>query len=115
MFDDEEAAYELINYLLEEGALEVSGYDNESDTFTYMLTDKCKEIMPELYEEHFKYVNEVAFSLWNKGVIELYFNETGPMVMYKSDVDYSEVSKTLNEDERLFIQSMNRAYKGDII
>ena len=45
----EQELSEVIEYLIELGAMEIMGYDSVSDQFTYKVTPKCKEIYPELY------------------------------------------------------------------
>jgi len=98
---------ELIAQLLEQGAIEIVGFDSRTEQVTYRITEKCLEIMPELFEEHFAFINELAFSLWNKGYIEMKFDEEGrPAVMLK-DIDYKkDVFPNLNEDETFFIENM---------
>ena len=73
MIDDisEEEYSNMISMLINIGALEVIGFDKKSNQFTYGLTPKCHELMPELFDEHFKMINELAFKLWNDGIIEM--------------------------------------------
>lgn len=40
----------MIEHLLMQGAIEVSGIDDKTGTFLYGITDKLKEVSPELYE-----------------------------------------------------------------
>jgi len=98
---------ELIAQLLEHGAIEIAGFDSVTEQVTYRITPKCAEIMPELFEEHFAFINELAFGLWNKGYIEMKFDENGrPAVMLKDLDYYNEVIPNINEDERFFIENM---------
>jgi hypothetical protein len=111
----EEQYNSLIEKLIEIGALEITGYDVISDQFTYNITPECEELMPELWEEHFKFVNELAFKLWNDGLIEMTFDKDGtPMVMLKQEA--VDIKDTLPDDERFFIENMiNKHNKGGII
>lgn len=111
----EEQYNHLIEKLIEIGALEITGYDSISDQFTYNITPECEELMPELWEEHFKFVNELAFKLWNDGLIEMTFDKDGiPMVMLKQEA--VDIKDTLPDDERFFIENMlNKYNKGGII
>ena len=111
----EEDLSNLILQLIEMGALEVRGYDSISNQFIYNLTPKCQEIMPDLFEEHFKMINELAFKLWSKDLIELTFDKNGiPMVMPK-DTEYTRsVMYTLPEDERFFLENLLDKYKKDM-
>jgi hypothetical protein len=112
---NEENLSNIILQLIEMGALEIRGYDSISNQFTYNLTPKCQEIMPELFEEHFKMINELAFKLWSKDLIELTFDKNGiPMVMPK-DTEYTRsVMYTLPEDERFFLENLLEKYKKDM-
>lgn len=113
--DDDYA--ELIGKLLELGALEITGFDSKTQQITYNLTPKCEEILPELFEEHFKFVNELAFKLWNDGLVEMAFDKDGtPMVMLTQEaVDKKDM---LPDDERFFIENLiekDRKRKDGII
>ena len=118
LFEDEineEDLTSIISQLLEIGALEIRGYDSISDQFTYNITPKCQEIMPELFEEHFKMINELAFKLWSKDLIELTFDTYGvPMIMLKN-IEYTRsVMYTLPEDERFFLENLLDKYEKDM-
>lgn len=104
----------VIAQLIEFGALEILGYDSISNQFTYSITPKCKELFPELFEEHFKMINELAFKLWSKDLIELTFDKDGvPMVMPKN-IEYTRSNiYTLPEDERFFLENLLSKYKKD--
>jgi len=48
----------LLEHLVLQGALEISGFDIDSGETLYTITDKLKEVSPEMYgdlEETFKY------------------------------------------------------------
>ena len=111
---NEEDLSNIILQLIEMGALEIRGYDSISNQFTYNLTPKCQEIMPDLFEEHFKMINELAFKLWSKEIIDLTFDKDGiPMVMPKN-IEYTRsVMYTLPEDERFFLENLLDKYEKD--
>lgn len=106
-FEREEKIDRIIEKFIEEGIIEMHGIDSYTGEFTYKLTSKAKEMFPELYEDHFAHVNQMAFELWQKGLIEMKFDEdSGPMVMLK-DLDYiNEIFPTLSTEERMFIENM---------
>jgi hypothetical protein len=110
----EEDLSNLILQLIEMGALEVRGYDSISDQFIYNLTPKCQEIMPDLFEEHFKMINELAFKLWSKEIIDLTFDKDGiPMVMPKN-IEYTRsIMKDLPDEERFFLENLIQKYEND--
>ena len=115
MIDYNEDEYQdLISKLIEMGALEITGYDSISDQFTYNITPECEELMPELWEEHFKFVNELAFEMWNENLIEMAFDKNGaPMVMLKDET--VAIKDTLPDDKRFFIENMLNKHNGGII
>lgn len=118
MFDDDINEQDLTNIiaqLLEVGALEIRGYDSISDQFTYNITPRCKELFPELFEEHFKMINDLAFKLWSKDLIELTFDQDGiPMVMPKNIGYTRSVMYNLPEDERFFLENLLDKYQKDM-
>lgn len=117
MMDDftEEEYSDLIQKLIDIGALEVVGFDEKSNQFTYGLTPKCQEILPELFDEHFKMINELAFKLWNDGHIEIMFDKDGiPMVMIKDVEHVMNVKDTLPDEERYFLENLLYKRERDI-
>ena len=110
----EEDLSNLILQLIEMGALEVRGSDSISDQFIYNLTPKCQEIMPDLFDEHFKMINELAFKLWSKEIIDLTFDKDGiPMVMPKN-IEYTRsIMKDLPDEERFFLENLIKKYEND--
>lgn len=109
-FDEE--LTELIEHLLDVGALEILGYDSVSDSFTYRITDKCKEVYPELYFTHYEMVNEVAQSLWMREIIDIIFTQ-GQTIVGLTPEQFSYVKEnilTFNEEERLFLESILSLY-----
>lgn len=113
MINEEDSDKDIFEYLLEVGAIEIQGYDSISDNFTYNLTQKCKELFPELWEEHFKHVNDLSFTLWQKGIVEMKFDENGPLVMIKDIENAKKIKDTLPEDERMFIENILHRYEID--
>jgi hypothetical protein len=77
--DDIENA--VIDKLILEGALELGGIDMENGEILYTFTDKLKEIMPELYNEHLNFVNGEIMYLWERGFLSINdFAEENPKV-----------------------------------
>jgi hypothetical protein len=107
MSKEDEDADELIQMLIDLGALEVHGYDKRSDSITYRITPRLREVMPELYKEHFSYLNEIAFKLWQEGLVEIRFNEAGsPTVLLIEGIDYESMLDVIDEDSRYFIENL---------
>ena len=106
----------IIEHLLETGAMEVLGFDQHSETFTYKITDKCKEIYPELYEAHFSHVGELAMSLWQKEMIDIVFTDNGPVVgITNEQFDFAKNNLlSLTDDERLFMETIINNYEDGV-
>ena len=70
----------LIDDLILQGGLEIAGIDSKTGEFLYAVTPKLKDIMPDLYEEHLQTVNREIMALWEKGFVDMDFNEDNPLV-----------------------------------
>lgn len=109
-FDEE--LTEIIEHLIDLGALEIEGYDSISDSFTYRVTDKCKEIYPEFYQAHYESVGEIATSLWMKDVIDVVFTDGQVVIGVTADQlkNIRENMLNFSEDERLFLDAIINKY-----
>jgi hypothetical protein len=104
---DEEIS-EIIALLVQEGALEILGYDSVSDQITYKISEKCKEIYPELYYSHFEHIGELAMSLWQDNVIDIIFTK-GQTIVGITEEQSEYIKDNLNnfdDDKRLFLESI---------
>jgi len=105
--DEFEEVPGFMEFLLEHGLIEIYGVDPITEDITYTMTDKCREVMPELFEEHMKHINQIAFDLWEKGYIEMNFDEEGtPLVMLKPLNYEKDIFPLINYDEVNFLQNM---------
>jgi phosphoserine aminotransferase len=109
---DEQELSEIIEYLIEMGAMEIMGYDSISDQFTYKVTPKCKEIYPELYYAHYEAVGELAASLWMQDVIDIVFTEGETIVgVTPEQIEFiKETINTFTDDERFFLETILSHY-----
>jgi len=112
-FTDEDLS-NFLQYLLEIGAIEMTGFDAKSNQFMYNITPKAKDLVPEFYYEHFRFVNELAFKLWQDGHIEMKFDKNGtPMVILK-DLEYTKnIKDSLPDEERFFLENLMEKYIRD--
>jgi hypothetical protein len=95
-----EISKEDIEYFLAIGALELSHINDEGEK-VYHLTETAKEIAPQLYEKQMKGFNEILFSLWNKGVLDLSFDEDGePLISLNEDTESLLEKNILDEEEK---------------
>lgn len=107
---DDEEYNNLVEMLIELGALEIIGFDAKSNQFTYGITEKCREIAPELYDEHFKAINNLAFKLWKDDIIEMQFDLDGvPAVLLTEKA--IKIKDSLPDEERFFIESLIKKHR----
>ena len=98
--EEEEYIENFIDYLISEGALKYIGIDHNDEPI-YTVTEKCKEILPELYEEHIQKTDDATFSLWQKGIVEIEFTEHEQFIrLTKNSAElYLEHKDSLSSDE----------------
>lgn len=90
---------ELIEELILKGALEVVGFDSDNKELLYSITEKMKEVMPEIYEDHMNFVNKGMLDLWEKGFININMFEEDPTVtLTEKASDKKELSKLTKEE-----------------
>ena len=90
---------EMIEKLILEGGLEVSGIDSEDGSLLYSFTPKIKELMPELYDDHLNKVNSEILSLWERGYVDMDFLAKEPIVtLTNKSFDPIEMSKLRKQD-----------------
>lgn len=91
---------ELIEYLLSIGALEFSFFDDDGSK-VYKLTPQAKELVPNLYDEHIKDFNSKVFSLWNREMLDLSFDDDGdPLIAVNQNSYDEEKVKGLEKNEK---------------
>jgi hypothetical protein len=62
---------DVIDKLILDGAIEVSGINSKDGSFLYSFTDKLQEAYPDLYSSITSNVYSTAMKLWEKGFIDL--------------------------------------------
>jgi hypothetical protein len=73
MDEDREDEMQL-EYYLEIGAISLVGMDEKGEII-YSIEEKAKEIAPELWEAHMKYVDESLVELYEKGLVQVEYDE----------------------------------------
>lgn len=98
--EEEEYIENFIDYLISEGALKYIGIDHHGEPI-YTVTEKCKEILPELYDEHIQKTDDATFSLWQKGIVEIEFTDDEQYVRLTENSAelYLEHKDSLSSDE----------------
>ena len=73
-----------MEYYLSIGAIELSGMDEDGE-FVFNITDKAKKLAPELWHAHEEHVNESLVQLYNKGLINVTYNDDLEAIIEMSD------------------------------
>lgn len=72
---DEERDEDMdIGYYLEIGAISIEGMD-ENGEMIFAIHEKAKDVAPELWEAHIRYVDESLLKLYEKGLMQVEYNE----------------------------------------
>ena len=103
--DSEDSRINEIFALLEEtGALEMTGL-NRSGEPVYRITEKCKEVFPELLAFHQAELNETANELWQLGVVDVIFRESTYAVGFTNQnyLKWLEIKDELTNEQKDFL------------
>lgn len=84
---------DLFDYYIEIGAIELSGID-EFGEIVFKVTDKAKEIAPELWKAHADYVDEALLDLYSKDLISVEYNED-----LQATISLTEEAKRIIEEK----------------
>jgi hypothetical protein len=71
---DQDGFDQMMEHYVEIGAVTVNGID-KSGNFIYVITDKAKELAPDLWEVHHEMIDEALISLFEQGLIEVEYDE----------------------------------------
>lgn len=93
-------AGDKIEYLILNGALEVSGVDIDTGEMLYNFTDKLKDVSPDLFKDMSDYISTETMALWAEGFLDINIMEPNPVVrITEKALDESEVSKLSKEKQ----------------
>lgn len=85
-----------IDYYIEIGAIEIAGVD-ESGEILFKITEKTKEIAPELWSAHSDFVNNMLVDLLEKDLISVEYNEN-----LEASISISEEGEYLLKEMGMF-------------
>jgi hypothetical protein len=71
---------DIINDLVDKGALEIVGVDEKTSELLYKVTPKMKEVNEALYDQHQDHVHQETMYLWERGFLEIDVTEDNPIV-----------------------------------
>lgn len=96
----DERTDELFNMLVKEGALVLKGMSDTGEP-TYAVTEKCREIMPELYEQMKMDYNGHINDLWQLDIIEYKFADTNDEDKMRLSENWIKNTKEALENNKL--------------
>jgi hypothetical protein len=97
-----------IDYLILQGAVEVAGIDDNTGEFLYVFSQKIKEVMPELYEQHMNYVNKEIMDMWENGFVNIDFLSESPTVSLTEKAFDEEEISGLSEEKQWSLREIKR-------
>ena len=84
---------EKLSMYLEMGAVELAGMD-ESGEFIFQITEKAKEVAPELWQAHQEHVDRSLVQLYEAGLIRVTYNDNLEAIIEMSEEGH-ELAKEL--------------------
>jgi hypothetical protein len=84
---DESDANDLMNHLIGIGAIEVAGLDENGD-LRFFVTEKAKDVAPELYNNFVLELSDLMHSLWKKNLVEAAMDSEGNWIFALTEAGY---------------------------
>lgn len=97
---------EIMQELLEAGALELEGIDPETGEFLYRITEKMKDVNKALYDEHMNIIYADTMYFWERGFLNIDdFTSINPIISLTSKAfDANSISELPLEKAELFLR-----------
>jgi hypothetical protein len=102
---------DFLEFLILEGAVEVAGYDPESNDFMYSFTEKAQEIIPNFIEKSMELFNKDIYYLWERGFLQVDMTQSNPLVRLLPKALDSDEVKTLSQQHRITLQIIIEALR----
>jgi hypothetical protein len=103
MISPEDDAFEE---LLLNGAIEISGIDEQSGEMLFTFTEKLKDVDPKLYDKMTDFFHQELMRLWEKGFISMDITQKNPTVsLTQKALDEIEIS-SLTVDQRVHLEDI---------
>lgn len=91
---------DILEYLLSIGALEEAGFTANGDPL-FRITEIADEFIPEFTQVFYEEFNNNVFVLWQKGFLDVVFDEEGEPMVSPMEKAYEE-----NEWEQLDLEEL---------
>ena len=92
---------EKLSMYIEMGAVDLAGMD-ENGEFIFQITEKAKEVAPELWEAHQEHVDRSLIQLYEAGLIRVTYNDD-----LEATIEMSEEGHALAKEMGLVEIDMN--------
>jgi hypothetical protein len=99
---------EIIDGLIEKGALEFVGIDAESGEALYRPTEILESIDPKLSKDMSLYFSQATMRLWEKGFIDMDVTIEDPLVKLAEKSFDAKALESLDKEEKIIIQEIIR-------
>lgn len=101
----------ILEELILQGAVEISGLDMETGEPLYNITHKMKDVNPSLHDEFVNYFSQEAMALWEFGFITMDITLKDPVVkITKKALDKDAVAK-LDKNHQYTLKEIIRILK----
>jgi len=106
MNNDFDETRDFVDKLLEQGALEIVGIDNDTGEILYGFTEKLLTVDPTLHKKMVESFHADIMSLWEKGFLNMDVTLVNPKVSVTDKVfDVKSIIK-LSESERFTLKDI---------
>lgn len=96
-----------MEYYLSIGAIELAGMDEDGE-FIFNITDRAKKLAPELWQAHQDHVDESLIELYNKGLINVTYNDN-----LEATIEMSDEGKKMAKEFGLIEMDMDTDIPND--
>lgn len=91
--------FDFIDHLIAIGALELVGIDEDGEP-RYLITQRCKEIYPDIYDEFMLDVGEFINKMWQQDMLDLTFTDQEILVRLNENTFNKEKLAELSDEDR---------------
>jgi hypothetical protein len=96
---EDDGTFDFIDHLIAVGALELVGIDENGEP-RYLLTERCKEMYPDVYSEFMLDVGEFISRMWQIDMLDLVFEENEILVKLTENTFKKEKVAELSPEDR---------------
>ena len=96
---EDDGTFDFIDHLIAVGALELTGIDENGEP-RYLVTERCKEMYPDVYSEFMLDVGEFINRMWQIDMVDLRFEENEILVKLTENTFNKERVAELSPEDR---------------